>query len=408
MVNVMSFLKKWLSFLLVFVITFVNLAIPIHAQTLGELEKELDDKKNELSENKAKQQLTEEEMQSINNNLATIQKNINQIQVDTTNLENEIDTLSQEIIVKQEEIKKIISYFQISSGESAYLEYVMGSEDFTDFIYRSAVSEQMTNYNDELIASYYATIEANEQKKVELADKKVELSNEQVALNEEYQKLGDSLVTYGEEEMIITDEVKSLQEMVQIYKEKGCKTDEDLATCGKSVLPSTTAFYRQLTSGYVTSWYGGRDCSDPRVSCGHYGIDLSTYNKTNVPVYAIGTGLVAAITYKSSCGGNMVFVHHKLSNGQTYTSVYMHLYQINVSKGQTVTKDTVIGIMGGGSTTPWDYCSTGAHSHLGLATGLYGIDYTSSSLKSHYINPTTIINFPKSLYTPFYDRTTAF
>ena len=104
----------------------------------------------------------------------------------------------------------------------------------------------------------------------------------------------------------------------------------------------------------------------------------------------------------------MVFVHHKLSNGQTYTSVYMHLYQINVSVGQTVTKDTVIGIMGGGPTTPWDYCSTGAHSHLGLATGLFGIDYGWDYLKSHYINPANVINFPKSLYTPFYDRYTAF
>ena len=252
-----------------------------------------------------------------------------------------------------------------------------------------------------------STIAANELKKEELAQKKVELSNQQIAMRDEYKKLGETLNTYGEEEMIITDEVKSLQEMVQIYKDKGCKSDEDISTCGQTLLPSTTAFYRQLSSGYVTSWYGGRDCSDPRVSCGHYGIDLST-GGSNIPVYSIGTGMVAAITYKSSCGGNMVFVHHKLTNGQTYTSVYMHLYQINVSKGQTVTKDTVIGIMGGGSTTPWDYCSTGPHSHLGLATGLYGIDYDGSSLRSHYINPANIINFPNSLYTPFYDRYTAF
>lgn len=405
----MNFLRKFLSCVLVFMLLFVNLVISdVHAQTLGELEKELADKKQELSDNKAKQQLTEEQMKTINNNISSIQKSINQIQIDTTNLEEEIESLNKEIVIKEQEIKDIISYFQISSGESAYLEYVMGAEDFTDFIYRSAVSEQMTNYNDELIASYNATIEANEAKKVELANKKVELGQKQVAMRSEYDKLGESLETYGEEEMIITDEVKSLQEMVQIYKNKGCKSDENIATCGKAVLPSTTAFYRQLASGYVTSWFGGRDCSDSRVSCGHYGIDLSTYNKTNVPVYAIGTGLVAAITYKSSCGGNMVFVHHKLSNGQTYTSVYMHLYQINVSKGQTVTKDSIIGIMGGGSTTPWDYCSTGPHSHLGLATGLYGIDYTAASLKSHYINPATIINFPKSLYTPFYDRVTAF
>ena len=386
---------------------YVNIFIPkVSAKTLGELEKELQDKKTELSDNKAKQQLTEEQMNTINNTIKSIQESIQQIQIDSNKLQEEIEELNKEILIKQEQIKSIISYFQISSGESAYLEYIMGSEDFTDFIYRSAVSEQMTNYNDELIDSYNATIEENKNKKIELENKRVELSNKRIAMNAEYAKLGENLITYGEEEMSIKDEVKSLQEMVQIYKNKGCKSNEDINTCGKSVLPSTTTFYRQLASGYVTSWFGGRDCSDPRVSCGHYGIDLSTYNKTNVPVYAIGTGMVSAITYRSSCGGNMVWVHHKLTNGQTYTSVYMHLYQVNVSKGQTVTKDTIVGIMGGGANTPWDHCSTGAHSHLGIATGLYGIDYTYSSLYSHYINPASIINFPKSLYTPFYDRYT--
>lgn len=404
----MNFYKKCLFYFIFSAFVFVSFNYKVDAKTLGELQNELNAKKQELNDNKAKKNLTQTEMDNINNNIKKIQSNISQIQVDTTNLTQEIDELNQEIIQKQEEIKKIINYFQISNGESAYLEYVMGASDFTDFIYRSAVTEQMTNYNDELIDSYNATIEANENKKAELANKEVELKKQQSSMKEEYAKLGEELHSIGEEEVIITDEVKSLQELVQIYVKRGCKANEDISTCGQKTLPVGTTFYRQLASGYVTSWFGGRDCSDSRVSCGHYGIDLSTYNKTNVPVYSIGTGMVAAITYKSSCGGNMVWVHHKLSNGKTYTSVYMHLYQVNVSKGQTVTKDTVVGIMGGGSTTPWDYCSTGPHSHLGIATGLYGIDYNSSSLKSHYINPTSLINFPKSLYTPFSDRYTAF
>lgn len=404
----MKIFNKFVCFFWIFSLVFASLCIPkVHAQTLGDLEKELDSKKQELSENQAKKNLTEQEMNSIKSNLKTIQANINQIQVDTTNLQAEIMSLNEQISVKQEEIKSIISYFQISSGESAYLEYVMGAEDFTDFIYRSAVTEQMTSYNDELINEYNSIIAANEAKKEELANKKVELSEQQTAMNAEYKKLGEQMTVYSSEEMVITDAVKSLQETIQVYKDKGCKSDEDISTCGKSVLPATTAFYRQLESGYVTSWYGGRDCSDPRVSCGHYGIDLSV-GGSNVPVYSIGTGVVAVIPERSSCGGNMVFVHHKLTNGATYTSVYMHLYQINVSVGQTVTKDTVIGIMGGGSTTPWDYCSTGPHSHLGLATGLFGIDYGWDYLRSHYIDPSDVINFPNSLYTPFYDRYTAF
>ena len=404
----MIFSNKKFIFLICSIFFIYLFCVRVEAKTLGELQNELDAKKNELNENKKKQQLTESEMNSINSNIKKIQGNINQIQIDTTNLSQEIDDLNIEIIKKQEEIKNIISYFQISNGESAYLEYVMGASDFTDFIYRSAVTEQMTSYNDELINSYNETIKKNEEKKVELANREVELKKNQAEMKSEYEKLGESLQSFGDEEILITDEVKALQEMVQIYVKRGCKANEDISTCGKKTLPVGTTFYRQLAHGYITSWFGGRDCSDPRVSCGHYGLDVSDYTKTNVPVYSIGTGVVASLTYRSSCGGNMVWIHHKLSNGSTYTSVYMHLYQINVSKGQTVTKDTVVGIMGGGSTTPWDYCSTGPHSHLGIATGLYGIDYNSSSLKSHYINPTSLINFPKSMYTPWSDRYTAF
>lgn len=378
------------------------------AKTLGELEQELANKQNELENNQEKQKLTEEEMKTINNNIESIKKNINQIQIDTSRLEIEIDELENEIRNKNQEIKEIINYFQISNGDSAYLDYVMGAEDFTDFIYRSAVTEQLTKYNDELIVSYNDNIKKNNEQKKILGEKKVELSKQQSKMQEEYKKLGTDLASYSDAEIIITDEVKSLQELVQIYKKKGCKSDEDINTCGKKTLPEGTAFYRPLVTGYVTSWYGLRDCSDPRVSCGHNGIDFSTWSRYDVPVYSIGTGMVASITYKSSCGGNMVFVHHKLTDGSTYTSVYMHLYSINVQKGQTVTKDTIIGIMGGGSTTPWDYCSTGAHSHLGIATGLYGIDYSGAYLRSHYINPRTVINTPSSLYTTFYDRYTAF
>ena len=379
----------------------------VGAKTLGQLEKELEEKQNELTENQNKKALTEKEMREIKDNLKTIQNNISQIQTDTANLEKEIVELNKQIDKKQEEIKKIVSYFQVSSGESAYLEYVMGAEDFTDFIYRSAVTEQMTSYNNSLIDDYNATIKANEDKKEELAQKKEELKWQQNAMKAEYQKLDKQLSVYTSDEMVITDAVRSLKETIQVYKDKGCKSNDDIDTCGRNILPATTTFYRQLQSGYVTSWFGYRDCSDSRVSCGHNGIDLST-GGDNIPVYSIGTGVVAMIPERSSCGGNMVFVHHKLTNGNTYTSVYMHLYTINVSVGQTVTKDTVIGIMGGGWTTPWDYCSTGAHSHLGLATGLFGIDYGWDYLKGHYIDPSDMINFPNSLYTPFYDRYTAF
>ena len=231
----MKIINNIVKITLIFCLSFTLIKTPqTKAKTLGELQNELNEKKQELENNKQQQKLTENEMNTINNTLKTIQDNISKIQIETTELEDEIANLNEEIIKKQEEIKKIINYFQISSGESAYLEYVMGAQDFTDFIYRSAVTEQMTNYNDQLIDEFNATIQKNEEKKQQLQEKKVELGQQQTAMKEQYKKLGESLTSYGEEEVLITDEVKSLQEMVQIYIKKGCKSNEDIATCGQN------------------------------------------------------------------------------------------------------------------------------------------------------------------------------
>ena len=104
----------------------------------------------------------------------------------------------------------------------------------------------------------------------------------------------------------------------------------------------------------------------------------------------------------------MIFIHHHV-NGKYYTSLYMHLRTINVSKGDTVTKNTIIGYSGGDSTTPWDSCTTGAHLHFTMLNGLVGTDYKawSSSFYSNLINPRTKVNFP-ALGKSFEDRLSAY
>ena len=52
-------------------------------------------------------------------------------------------------------------------GESAYLEYTFGARDFTDFIYRTAVAEQLTKYNETLIDEFNKSIEESKQKQEE-------------------------------------------------------------------------------------------------------------------------------------------------------------------------------------------------------------------------------------------------
>ena len=48
--------------------------------------------------------------------------------------------------------------------------------------------------------------------------------------------------------------------------------------------------------------------------------------------------------------------------GKYYTVQYAHLLKVYVKAGDVVTKDTVIGLQGGGAgTRKWESCSTGTH-----------------------------------------------
>lgn len=406
-----KFIFKTLGYfmiMLVFVMpTFFIAPFKVKGKTLGDLKKELEEYENNYNQNQNNQNLTESQIKEAQSKVASIRSNINTISNQMVDLTNEIADLEEEITLKDEEIKKILNFIQIADGESAYLEYAFGAADFTDFIYRFAVAEQLSGYNKDLIEEFTNLIEQNKKKKFELEEKKTSLQAEQVKLGEQLALLQEQLDELQDDMVSIEEAIKMQKEIIQIYLDRGCKENDDIATCGREVLPVTTNFYRPLGSGYVTSNFGERCYTlNGKYTCDfHYGIDMSNTNKTQ-KVYSIGTGLVAGVVYKSSCGGNKVYVQHKLSDGTTYTSSYVHLASINVSKGQVVTRDTVIGMMGGDpNVQTWDSCSTGAHLHTQIAYGLYLTDYTSYyTFQSKSINPRLLINFPSGTRNWFYDR----
>ena len=91
----------------------------------------------------------------------------------------------------------------------------------------------------------------------------------------------------------------------------------------------------------------------------HTGIDIANNKGTNITPFMGGTVTYAAET-KTGYGKHIIIDH-----GNNITSLYGHLDKILVYKGQTVTTDQVIGLMG---TTGW---STGNHLHFQI--NVYGI-----------------------------------
>ena len=115
--------------------------------------------------------------------------------------------------------------------------------------------------------------------------------------------------------------------------------------------------------------------------------EIENLLKTN----SIDHHYVAKTIRSNKGGGNQIIIHH-LINGRYYTSYYCHLSAFNVSVGQIVTKDTVIGKSGNTGN------STGPHLHLGLANGRWYADYYSyygnNGFIGHSFNPRNAIVFP--------------
>lgn len=411
MIKKLDKVKNLFLALILLVTCFVSPVQKVEGKTLGDLKKQLQQQIEAYEKNQNEKKMTENQYNTTKNNITSIQNEIVNNQNTIVQLGQEIEELNENILKKEEEIKEIIRFYQLSQGESTYLEYIFGATDFTDFIYRLAISEQLTKYNKELIEKQNKMIEDNKQKQIELKNQESELNEKQEQLNKQLDSLGNRLSEIIDLKVDIEEEIKLQKEAINLYeKQYNCKDSDEISVCTANRLPADTKFWRPMTTGHRSSEYGSRTytLNGKRVSDFHTGIDITTSPSDNVPIYAAANGKVAGIVTKASCGGNKIYIHHNI-NGVTYTTGYVHLRKILVSVGDTVTKDTQIAVMGGNpSIETWDGCSTGAHLHFMIATGLYLKDYTNwNTFVSKTLNPRNVVNFPSGGNT-FYNRTTKY
>ena len=314
-------------------------------------------------------------------------------QIETARLE--IKKLDKEIEDGTENIKSLLNSYQINSADNAYMDYIFEAESYADFVYRYTVIKQVIDYNKELIDGWNEKIIQNEQLQVDLANKEVELNKKVSEYETNIDKLGDKLAAYSDIVMDIQDEIDSTQELLNYYKELGCGENQNIYECIS--VKGDTMFRKPLVKGTITSYYGYR--INPLTGKGtkfHSGTDIGG-NKEGTNVYATANGTVGKIIRKARCGGNQVYVWHTIG-GKKYTSLYMHLLNINVSIGDKVNSNTVVGTVGGGKGTwAWETCSTGAHLHFSVATGWYGDknSYVSySSFLAHLIDSKEVAKLP--------------
>lgn len=356
-------------------VSMMNVNASSKARTLGELKKELQALKNKQSSYESKKKKTKNEIAAAGNEINYSRTEITKGQNQIEEAKKEIERLDKEIVLSKEKMKTLMNSYQKSQGENIYLEYLFESESYGEFIYRYTIIKQLADFTEDQITQMNEDIKTNQELQEELKKKEIELNNRISSLEKSIDSLGDQLEELIDEAMDIKDEISSTQELINYYKNLGCKDDEDLDECVK--VKGDTKLLKPLPYGTITSYFGYRYHPITGKYKFHTGTDIGG-NKQGTNVYSSANGMVGKIIRKASCGGNQVYIYHTIG-GKQYTTGYMHLLDIKVSVGDQVTSQTVIGTVGGGSKTPWDSCSTGAHLHFMIADGWYGKSYTSYS-----------------------------
>ena len=400
-------MKKHINIVLIlilvaFIICPFEVNASSNAKTLAELRSELTQLKNKSATNTANKNATKSKISSANNSISAKKSEIETNTQEIANATAESEELTKEIEEGKEELNSLVAAYQLANENNVYLEYIFDSTSYEDLVYRSALSEQVMSYVNGKIDDWNDKISYNDELKVTLAEKSNELEQDIEDLSEDIEEWGDYLDDLDDASVSITDEIKSTQELINYYVNIGCGENENLESC--VAVKGDTSFIRPLKKGVVTSYYGYRvSPTTGKANSFHSGVDIGG-NSEGTAVYAIANGMVGKIIRQSSCGGNMVYVYHTIK-GVKYTSCYMHLLTINVSVGQSVTSQTMVGTVGGGNgTKSYETCSTGAHLHLSLATGWYGQTYTSySTWKSHLVDPRSYVTIPAK-GTWFYSR----
>ena len=142
---------------------------------------------------------------------------------------------------------------------------------------------------------------------------------------------------------------------------------------------SFTGFICPLKSySRVSSEYGWRKNPVSGVNKLHAGIDLAAGGGT--PIYAAASGYVQVAGWSSGGYGNYVIIYHgKMSDGNTYSTLYGHMRSVATSAGKYVKQGELIGYVGSTGN------STGNHLHLEVWKG---------GSKANAVNPRGYIPFP--------------
>lgn len=317
----------------------------------------------------------------------------------------ELRQVTERLNYRKQLLKQRIRAVYINGGSSTYLDVLMGSRSFENFISRLLALRTIANQDVQMINAekrdqalvnqkkqeIRQTVTATEQNLANLQSLKNTLEAEKKQqqlvigqLKKHENELEDVLMSKQEQAGILKAQEAVVKEQLAMAERKVSKPsssiDKNAATSSATVSADkqtnqsggsqATEKIQNLSSGSTATASSRAEASSPApanketaqidfikpaagsISSGfgyrtfdhefHPGIDIA--NSAGTPIVAAASGVVFR-AYQSTSYGNCVMISHVIG-GQIYTTVYAHMSSYSVQTGQSVSQGQQIGTMG--------------------------------------------------------------
>lgn len=357
--------KKIVSAILVFI-----LLIGFSANVFASLQSEKNDLQNKIDD--AKEQKTKvkleiskslQDIEDLNDSIDDNQDKLDDLNNDLKNLSDEISQLKSELeeaekqYDAQENLLKDRISAQYEAGDITYLDVLLNSKGFSDFLSNYFLVSEVLENDSELLTNIENKKTKIEKDKQSLEDKQKDLKTKKAEQEKIQVLLNNQKVQKQNKVSALSDEEKNLQKSIEEYTKEinrvekqirdaannaGNKYNGNISGSGVLAWPLPSSYGRSR----ITSYFGHREQPVAGASTYHRAIDIGVPIGTSV--YAAADGYVVTTGY-SSIRGNYIMVKHA-DNLYTF---YQHLKSVavpagrNVSKGQTIAYSGNTGIGSG-------------------------------------------------------------
>ena len=379
-------------------------SIKLHEQELNNAKKKEAAAKALESELKERVSVIQDQISVLSGQIASVQNSIGQKEQEISAKETEIAEKETEIEEKELEIQDQWSDFKKhmaamqelrDGGSVAMLSAVNDLYELLTFnevmqdisIKDTEIMNNMKSAKQELEDDKAALEEQKaglEAEKAELQSQKSELDSQNAQMKGKQSELNNSISAAK----LSAAEAQAAQQKAQAAIESDELNYEAVKKEIQKMIAAASASKPQLSfSGFacplksysrISSEYGWRKNPVSGVNKLHAGIDFAAAGGT--PIYAAASGYVQVAGWSTGGYGNYVIIYHgKMSDGNTYTTLYAHMRSVATSAGKYVKQGELIGYVGTTGN------STGNHLHLEVWKG---------GSKANAVNPRSCIPIP--------------